>query len=123
VARYMEKKQIKKLVTTVGINIIPFLKQDVEVKMIFDERELPGLKKEGFNYVLLDDFHYLTDVNQFNDLHKLKPVFEIKEPSLLAPLMSLELSEYSSIGFYETLKLREKVENDKFQLRLIDLNQ
>jgi hypothetical protein len=123
VARYMEKKQIKKLVTTVGINIIPFLKQDVEVKMIFDERELPGLKKEGFNYVLLDDFHYLADVNQFNDLHKLKPVFEIKEPSLLAPLMSLELSEYSSIGFYETLKLREKVENDKFQLRLIDLNQ
>jgi hypothetical protein len=123
VARYIENKGIKKLVTTVGIHVIPFLGDDVEVKTIFDEKELPALKKEGFEYVLLDDFHYLTDIDQFRHLHSLKPVLEVLEPSLLAPLMALELSEYSSIGFRETLMLREKVENDEFQLRLIDLNQ
>jgi hypothetical protein len=123
VASYIVNKKIKKLVTTVGINIIPFLNEDIEVRMIFDEKELVGLRKQGFDYVLLDDFHYLTNINQFNEIQKLKSVFQVKEPSLLAPLMSLELSEYSSIGFYETLKLRKMVENDQFQLRLIDLNQ
>jgi hypothetical protein len=42
---------------------------------------------------------------------------------LSAPLLALEQSEFSASGFYETLKLREKVEKDEFQLRLIDLNQ
>jgi hypothetical protein len=122
VGTYLERNKIKKLVTTVGIHIIPFLKEDIEVKMIFDEKELSGLKQEGFQYVLLDDFHYLTDIDQFKELHKRIPVLQLKEPSILAPFVSLELSEYSSIGFYETLKLREKVKNDEFQLRLIDLN-
>jgi hypothetical protein len=121
VAKYIEENKIKKLVTTVGINIIPFLKEDVEVKMIFDEKELDDLQKQGFQYVLLDDFHYLTYINQFDKLHKHKPVFQVKEPSLLAPLMALESSEYSSIGFEETMKLREVVEKDQYQLRLIDL--
>jgi hypothetical protein len=123
VADYIESKKIKKLATTVGINIAPFLKEDVELKVIFDEKELAGLKKEGFDHVLLDDFHYLTKVDQFNDLHKVKPVLQVKEPSLSAPLLALEQSEFSASGFYETLKLREKVEKDEFQLRLIDLNQ
>jgi hypothetical protein len=123
VANFINDKKIKKLVTTVGINIIPFLKEDVEVKMIFDEKEIPALKDQGFQYVLLDDFHYLTDINQFDELHKRKPIFQVREPSLLAPLMALELSEFSSIGFDETLHLREKAVKDNFQLRLINLNQ
>jgi hypothetical protein len=123
VARYIDSKKIKRVATTVGINIIPFLKEGVEVKMIFNEAELLGLKEKGYDYVLLDDFHYLVNINQFNELHKAKPVLQVKEPTLLAPLMSLEQSEYSSIGFEETLRLREKVKKDEFQLRLIDLSQ
>jgi hypothetical protein len=123
VADYIESKKIKKVATTVGIGIAPFLDEDVELKVIFDEKELAGLRKEGFDHVLLDDFHYLTKINQFNKLHKDRPVLQVKEPTLSAPLLALEQSEFSASGFYETLKLREKVEKDEFQLRLIDLNQ
>ncbi|HSI91180.1 MAG TPA: hypothetical protein VK927_08685, partial [Adhaeribacter sp.] len=80
---------------------------------------LPQLKQQGFTHLLLDDYRKVTNVPGFKALEQERPVFQSPEPHLAAPLLFLEHSEYTGLGFSETMALHQQSLADTVQLKLI----
>ena len=120
-AAYITSKGITKIAETASIGILPYLEK-TKTKTIFEERELADLKKEGYEYVIVDDFSKAANVNNFKRLYSMPVVAYYKSPSLLAPLVFLEESEYTGLSFEETMATREEAMKDTCQIRIVKLN-
>ncbi|KAA5548696.1 ArnT family glycosyltransferase [Adhaeribacter rhizoryzae] len=122
VVKYLEENNIAKVVTTVGLNIVPHTTgKAIETKIIFSEKELPALKQAGFTHVLLDDYYKITNVQQFAGLEKIKTEKDWPEPTLLSPLLYLDHSEFTGLSYTQTLANQRKAQKSSVQLRLIKI--
>ncbi|GGE94781.1 hypothetical protein [Hymenobacter cavernae] len=121
VAAWLRKHGSPPVISTVGQGLVPYVVPG-SVAVITDEHTLPALRRQGYRYVLLDDYWRVTNVLNFDSLRQLPVVAAWPEPLLTAPLLFLEHSEYTSLGYDETLALQRAARRDSLQLRLISIN-
>lgn len=120
VAQWLRQRGVTKVVSTVGLGLAPFGIDSVVA--ITSEKQLPALRKRGFQYVLLDGYWRVTNVQQFDSLRRQQPVAEWHEPMLTAPLLFLEHTEYTGLRAGETIKMQRLTKMLKTkQLRLYRL--
>ncbi len=119
IANYLKEKKITKIATTVGINLKPFLADNTVLTPILFENDLQVLKKDGYRYCLIDDYHRLVGANVFDSLRNLPTVVGFIEPTLYSPLLYVEHCEFTGYTFEEALQTRQKVLQDSSQIRLI----
>jgi hypothetical protein len=120
VGTWLKDHNINKVATTLGQSIIPFVSQD-SVVVLWDEKHLGKLRKQGYKYVLLDNYWRVAGIKRFDSLMQEKPVASWPEPLILAPLQFLEHSEFTGLGYDETLERQQEAARDSLQLRLLKL--
>jgi hypothetical protein len=122
VAKYLHQQKIKKVISTVSLNLIPFAqKYNIEVKFIFDEKEIPALQKQGFEYVISDDYYKAVNLLNFNNLEKIPKLKSWAEPSLLAPMLHLEHCEFTGFSYTQAWQNQQKMRASPHQIHLIKL--
>ncbi|TGE10381.1 hypothetical protein [Hymenobacter fodinae] len=119
VAAWLQAHGGGKVASTVSLGLSPFYADSVLA--ITDKRTLPTLRRRGYRYVLLDDYWRVTGVTRFNSLRQQQPVAAWPEPLLTSPLLFLEHSEYTGLGYEETLARQRIAQQDTLQLRLLKL--
>ncbi|TGE16226.1 hypothetical protein [Hymenobacter elongatus] len=119
VAQWLRQQQGTTVVSTVGLGLAPFGVDTVAT--ITSETKLAQLRQQGFQYVLLDAYWRVTNVQQFDSLRRQQPVAAWPEPMLTSPLLFLEHSEYTGLSYQETLDLQRAAAQDSLQLRLYRL--
>jgi hypothetical protein len=119
ISNYLQEKNITKLTVTVGINSKFFIPKEVELQTILFERDLINLKKQGYDYCLIDDYHKIVGANVFDSLRTLPTVFAVREPTLFSALLYLEHCEFTGYTYKEALAVRETLMKDSVNLRLI----
>ncbi|WP_324676410.1 hypothetical protein [Hymenobacter sp. GOD-10R] len=122
VAGWLRRHNALPVVSTVGLGVAPFVAPST-MAVIIKEEELLTLREQGYRYVLLDAYWRVTNVRNFDLLRKVPAVAAWPEPMLTAPLLFLEHSEYTSLGYEETLALQRTASRDSFQLRVIPIPQ
>ncbi|QDA61094.1 hypothetical protein [Hymenobacter jejuensis] len=119
-AAWLKAHKAEALVSTVGQQIVPYVAPD-SVIVITDERQVAPLYKRGYRYVLLDAYWRVAGIRHFQGLRKQKPVAAWSEPILTSPLLFLEHSEFTGLGYEETLAIQRAAKQDSLQLRLLQL--
>lgn len=110
-----------RLVSTLGLGIRPFLLPTDTVAVVTDETQLAQWRTKRFNYVLLDAYWRVTNSPRFDSLCRQPPLMALPEPLLVSPLLFLEHSEYTGLGYQATLALQQAARHDSVQLRLYRL--
>lgn len=120
---FLKQKKIKKILSTASLQCYPFVKRaGIEMQIIFDTKELEKWKTLGYNYVLIDNYGKIANIHQFTPFEKIKPIITWEELSLKAPMLYLEHSEFTGFDFFETIKYRNKIIAQPYQLSLIKLD-
>ena len=120
VITYLQQRKITKIASTVGLGITPYAQQaNIQVKLVFNEAELPVLKAQGYRYVLLDDYYLAANIQKFKKLEKSIPVTVWPEPSLMVPYLYLDQSEFTGFSYQQALQSRQYAVQDSIQLRLL----
>ncbi|QJX45780.1 hypothetical protein HMJ29_02055 [Hymenobacter taeanensis] len=119
VAAWLQAHEGGKVASTVSLGLAPF--QPDSVLAITDEHTLAALRHRGYRYVLLDSYWRVTGVAHFDSLRQQQPVAAWPEPLLTSPLLFLEHSEYTGLGYAETLARQHVAKQDTLQLRLLKL--
>ncbi|WP_226269802.1 hypothetical protein [Hymenobacter pini] len=109
------------IVSTVGLGFAPFWSPVHSIEAILDERQLPAHYQRGKRYVLLDAYWRVANIRHFRHLQQRQPVAAWPEPMLTCPLLFLEHSEFTGLGYTETLQLQQAAARDTLQLRLFPL--
>ncbi|HEX8428625.1 MAG TPA: hypothetical protein VF639_20185 [Hymenobacter sp.] len=109
------------VVSSLSLGLRPFLASTDTVAVITDEKQLPQWRKKQFDYVLLDSYWRVTNSPNFDSLQHQPPLAALSEPLLTSPLLFLEHSEYTGLGYEETLALQHTTQQDSAQLRLYRL--
>lgn len=110
-----------KIVSTIGLGLAPFRPAADTVLAITNTQQLTDLRQRGYHYVLLDDYYRVAGVMGFDSLRRQQPVAAWPEPMLTSPLLFLEHSEYTGLGYEETLARQRAAAQDTLQLRLLQL--
>ncbi|WP_045687832.1 hypothetical protein [Hymenobacter sp. AT01-02] len=121
VAAWLQAHGGARVASTVSLGLAPFLPATDTVLAITDEKQLATLRRRGFRYVLLDGYWRVTGIARFDSLQQQRPVAAWPEPLLTAPLLFLEHSEYTGLGYLETIKRQQIARQDSLQLRLFVL--
>ncbi len=116
VANYLESQKAKKLFTSVGLGITPFLSQEIAHENVFSIKEME-VKNPTESYFLLDDYWRIAQLGNFGKLEKISEG-KWKEKSLQSPYLYLELCEFTGNSYEEAIEQWEKSEGDTY-LRLI----
>ena len=107
--------------TTVGLGLRPYLPDSVRVDVLNDERDLPALRRQGCQYVLLDSYWRVAQVRRFDSLRRQPPLAAWPEPLQTTPLLFLEHAEYTGLDYDATLREQQAAAADTAQLRLYKL--
>lgn len=121
VVNWLRQHQAQAIGSTVGIGISPYMPQPDAVAWVINERQLPALRRQGYQYVLLDSYWRVAGVEQFDSLRQQAPLAAWREPALTSPLLFLEHSEYTGRSYTETLNRQRAAAADPYQLRLYRL--
>ncbi|KAA9338290.1 hypothetical protein F0P96_05480 [Hymenobacter busanensis] len=122
VAAWLHQHGIQRVATTVGIGLVPAAQRyGIAVTPATTGAQLRALRRQGYHYLLLDDYHRVTNVRAFDSLRAVPPVAAWPEPPLTAPLLYLEHSEFTGLGYRATLARQQQAAHDSVQLRLIPL--
>ncbi|MCI1186510.1 hypothetical protein MON38_03710 [Hymenobacter sp. DH14] len=121
VAAWLRQHGATRVASTVGNGLAPYLGPGQQLTVISDERELAGLRRQGVQYVLLDGYWRVAGVARFDSLRRQVPVAAWPAPPLHQPLLFLEHSEFTGLGFAETLAARRAAATDSLPLRLYRL--
>lgn len=120
VAAYLRQQGIEKVATTVGLNLLPYARQQgITVQVILREADLAALRAQGFTHVLLDDYYRAAHVQQFDGLRQLRPQQAWPEPPLTSPLLYLDHAEFNGLSYGQVLENQRQARRDSLQLRLI----
>ncbi|UOQ78140.1 hypothetical protein MUN84_05940 [Hymenobacter sp. 5516J-16] len=121
VAAWLQAHQAGPVVSTVGLGLAPFQRPSDSVRAVVSSRALPALRQRGYQYVLLDSYWRVTNVAAFDTLQRQPVVAAWHEPLLTSPLLFLEHSEFTGLGYEATLARQQAARRDSVQLRLIRL--
>jgi hypothetical protein len=121
VAAWLRQHGAQKVASTVGLGLAPYLTENEEITAINDERSLAGLRRQGYDYVLLDGYWRVAGVARFDSLRRQKPMTAWPAPQLQQPLLFLEHSEYTGLGYAKTLAAGRTAAADSLPLRLYRL--
>ncbi|MBO0358732.1 hypothetical protein J0X19_12305 [Hymenobacter sp. BT186] len=109
------------IASTMSLGLRPFLTETDTLAVITTETQLPQWRRQQFNYVLLDASWRVVNSPYFDSLARQQPLLALPEPLLTSPLLFLEHSEYTGLGYQETLILQQAARRDSLQLRLYRL--
>ncbi|WP_046245210.1 hypothetical protein [Hymenobacter terrenus] len=121
VAAWLRLHGATKVASTVGLGLAPYLDRTQQLTIITDEHQLTGLRRQGYQYVLLDGYWRAAGIQHFDSLAAGRPVAAWAAPQLSCPLLFLEHSEFTGLGFDETLAARQAAAADTLSLRLYRL--
>ena len=121
VAAWLRQRGATHVVSTVGNGLAPYLGPGQALTVITDERELTGLRRQGVQYVLLDGYWRVAGVARFDSLRHQPALANWPAPQLHQPLLFLEHSEFTGLGFAETLAASRAAALDSLPLRLYRL--
>ncbi|MBO2013144.1 hypothetical protein [Hymenobacter negativus] len=121
VAAWLRQHDATNIASTVGIGLAPYLAPSQQLTIITDERQLAALRRQGCQYVLLDGYWRAAGVAHFDSLRQQVPVAAWPAPQLQQPLLFLEHSEFTGLGFDETLDASTAAAADSLPLRLYRL--
>lgn len=121
VAAWLRQHGATRVASTVGNGLAPYLGPGQPLTVITDERELAGLRRQGVQYVLFDGYWRVAGVARFDSLRRQVPVAAWPAPALQQPLLFLEHSEFTGLGFSETLAASRAAAADSLPLRLYRL--
>ncbi|MFD2721636.1 hypothetical protein ACFST9_23170 [Hymenobacter monticola] len=121
VAAWLRQHSAHQVASTVGLGLAPYLNENEHLTVINDEQVLPGLRRKGYDYVLLDGYWRVAGVARFDSLRRQAPVAAWPAPQLQQPLLFLEHSEYTGHGYAETLAAGRTAAADSLPLRLYRL--
>ncbi len=109
--------------STVGLGLAPFRPTADTVRVVMREADLPALRRQGYRYVLLDAYWRVANVRQFDSLRRAAPLAAWPEPALTSPLLFLEHSEFTGLGYRQTLDRWQQARQDSMQLRVYSLSE
>jgi hypothetical protein len=118
---WLRAHHARRIATTVGIGITPFLDDSLQVSLISSEQPLAALRRQGYQYVLLDSYWRITNTARFDSLRRQRPAAAWPEPQLTAPFLFLEHAEYTGLSYDKTLANQRLAAQDSVQLRLYPL--
>ena len=121
VAAWLRQHGATRVASTIGNGLALYLGPSQSLTVITDERELDGLRRQGVQYVLLDGYWRVAGVARFDSLRQQRPVAAWPAPQLQQPLLFLEHSEFTGLGFDETLAASRAAAADSLPLRLYRL--
>ena len=121
VALWLRQHGAAKVASTVGQGLAPYLSENQTLAVITDERQLAGLRAQGYQYVLLDGYWRVAGVARFDSLRRQRPVAAWPAPQLHQPLLFLEHSEFTGLGYEATLAASRAAATDSLPLRLYRL--
>jgi len=120
-AAWLRAQGATRIASTVGLGLAPCLSAGQVLTVVTDERQLATLRQQGYQYVLLDSYWRVAGIARFDSLRRQPPAAAWPEPQLTAPLLFLEHSEYTGLGYNETRAARQEAARDPVQLRLYRL--
>ena len=121
VAAWLRQHGASRVASTVGNGLAPYLDARQSLTIITDERQLAPLRRAGCEYVLLDGYWRVANVARFDSLRRQTPVAVWPAPALRQPLLFLEHSEFTGLGYAETLAAARAAAADSLPLRLYRL--
>ncbi|MDB5271483.1 MAG: hypothetical protein JWP58_4523 [Hymenobacter sp.] len=121
VAAWLRQHGATRVASTVSLGLAPYLDSQQRLAVVTDERQLAGLRRQGVQYVLLDGYRHVAGVARFDSLQAQQPVAAWPEPLLHRPLLFLEHSEFTGLGYAETLAACQAARADSLPLRLYQL--
>ena len=121
VAAWLQSHGATKVVSTVGLGLAPYLSAGQRLTVINDERELASLRRQGYQYVLLDGYWLVAGTHRFDSLRRQQPLVAWPAPHLHSSLLFLEHSEYTGLGYTSTLAAARQASTDSLALRLYRL--
>ena len=121
VAAWLQRHGATKVASTVSLGLAPYLNKNQTLTVITDERELAGLRRQGYQYVLLDGYWRVAGVAHFDSLRRQPSVVAWPAPQLRQPLLFLEHSEFTGRSYDETLAASQTAATDSLPLRLYRL--
>ncbi|MBD2714790.1 hypothetical protein KBK19_07070 [Microvirga sp. STR05] len=107
--------------STVSLGLCPFLQDTDTLAVAMNEAQLQNLRQQGYRFVLLDGAWRVAGAAPFTSLAHHTPVATWAEPLLTSPLLFLEHSEYTGLGYSATLARQRVARLDSVQLRLYRL--
>ena len=121
VAAWLRQHGATRVASTVGQGLAPYLDEGQTLTVITDERQLAALRRQGCQYVLLDGYWRVAGVARFDSLRRQRPVAAWPAPQLQRPLLFLEHSEFTGLGYDATLAAARTAAADSLPLRLYRL--
>lgn len=118
VAAWLQARGATRVASTVGLGLAPYLAPHQHLRLVNSEKELAALRRQGYQYVLLDGYWRVAGVSQFDSLRRQPPLAAWPEPALSAPLLFLEHSEYTGLGYQATLAVQQQAAADSLPLRV-----
>ena len=121
VAAWLRAHGATHVASTVGLGLAPYLTESQAITVVNDERQLAQLRAQGCQYVLLDGYWRVAGLARFDSLRQQQPAAAWPAPELHSALLFLEHSEFTGLGFAETLAARQTAAADSLPLRLYRL--
>lgn len=121
VAAWLRVHGSRRMVSTVGLGLAPYLSENEQFLSIMNERDLGALRRQGYDYVVLDAYWQVAHVAQFDSLRRQRPLAAWPEARLTEPLLFLEHSEFTGLSYGQTLEWQRKAAQDSLQLRVYRL--
>ena len=121
VAAWLRQHGATSVVSTASLGLAPYLTEHQRLAVITDEHQLTSLRRQGYQYVLLDGYWRVAGVAGFDSLRRQVPVAAWPAPQLHRPLLFLEHSEFTGLGYAETLAACQAATADTLPLRLYQL--
>ncbi|QNH63241.1 hypothetical protein [Hymenobacter sediminicola] len=110
-----------RIASTVSLGLRPFLQDTDTVAVAMSDVQLQELRQKGYRFVLLDAAWRVAGAAPFTSLAHYTPLATWSEPLLTSPLLFLEHSEYTGLGYSATLARQRAARLDSVQLRLYRL--
>ncbi|MFD1468309.1 hypothetical protein ACFQ48_08740 [Hymenobacter caeli] len=121
VAAWLRTHGARRVASTVGLGLAPYLSEDKQFLSITNERQLGGLRRQGYDYVVLDAYWQVAHVARFDSLRRQRPLAAWPETRLTEPLLFLEHSEFTGLTYAQTLDWQREAAHDSVQLRVYRL--
>ncbi|MBB4600346.1 hypothetical protein HNQ93_000174 [Hymenobacter luteus] len=119
VATWLQKHGAGPVLSTVGLGLAPLRFPTDSVRAVFSPQQAAALRQRGYRYLLVDGYWRVTNVAAFDSLRYLPTVAAWREPLLTSPLLFLEHSEFTGLGYEQTLHLQRVARQDSVQLRVV----
>jgi hypothetical protein len=119
-ARYLRQHHITKVVTTVGNGLLPYA-QGLDVKVAVWPGDLEKFRKQGYRHLLVDQYFRVTNLKHFEPYSQVPAIATFREFPLRSRLLYLEHSEFTGLGYSQTLRLHHHALAQPAEMRLVHL--